>query len=115
MVGRSLWYLFSFIAVPDKWGLGLPKSPITYPRGVRVVSVELTGRRVNRHEMDPLVMEYLLQNRVLLDDAGYSTCRRLEERDQPHWFVVVFGTIVQALQRQARRKIAVGAVHHADT
>jgi hypothetical protein len=65
--------------------------------------------------MDPLVMEYLLQNRVLLDEGGYSTCGRLEDRDQPHWFVVVFGTIVQALHRQSRRKIAVGTVHHTDT
>ena len=60
-------------------------------------------------------MEYLLQNRVLLDDGGYSTCRRLENRDQPHWFVVVSATIIQALQRQSRLKIAVGAVHHTDT
>ena len=60
-------------------------------------------------------MKYVLQNRVLLDDGGYSTCGRLEDREQPHWFVVVCASIVHALQRQSRRKIAVGAVHHTNT
>jgi hypothetical protein len=77
--------------------------------------VKLTGCRVNGYKIDPLVMQQVLQQRVLLDGGGYATRGSLDEREQAHWFVIVSGAIVDALQRQPRLKIAVTTMHHANT
>ena len=76
--------------------------------------MELETGRIYGNQIDPLIVEQVLKQRMLADYLGCPGWWGFDHRQQPHGFVIVGSAVIYGLKRQPGLKIALASRNDAN-